>query len=136
MRCSPVSVFLELIIACCALLALTTVCAQTAQWKPSKPVEMLVGASAGGGIDRTARILQKIMQDHRLVQMPVNVVNKPGGGSTIVQAYLNLHARDAHYYEISATSLLTNHITGKSASSHRDFTPVVMLYDEYLGFAV
>src|SRR5438067_2535416 len=118
MRSSVVSVFSQLIVACCALLALTTLRAETAQWKPSKAVEMLVGASAGGGIDRTARILQKIMQDRHLVEMPVNVVNKPGGGSTIVQAYLNLHAGDAHYYEISATSLLTNHITGKSASSH------------------
>jgi putative tricarboxylic transport membrane protein len=110
--------------------------AQTAAWAPNKPVEMLVGVSPGGGIDRTARILQKIMQDKRLVATPVNVVNKPGGGSTIVQAYLNLHPGDAHYYEITATSLLTNHITGKTASSHRDFTPVVMLSDEYLGFAV
>jgi putative tricarboxylic transport membrane protein len=76
------------------------------------------------------------MQDKRLVERPVNVVNKPGGGSTIAQAYLNMHAGDAHYYEITATSLMTNHITGKSAASHRDFTPVVMLYDEYLGFAV
>jgi putative tricarboxylic transport membrane protein len=97
---------------------------------------MLVGVSPGGGIDRTARTIQKIMQDKHLVETPVNVVNKPGGGSTIVQAYLNMHPGDAHYYEITATSLLTNHIIGKSASSHRDYTPVVMLYDEYLGFAV
>jgi putative tricarboxylic transport membrane protein len=101
-----------------------------------KPVEILVGVSPGGGIDRTARTLQKIMQEKRFVETPVNVVNKPGGGSTIVQAYLKLKQGDAHYYEITATSLLTNHITGKSASSHRDFTPVVMLYDEFLGFAV
>jgi putative tricarboxylic transport membrane protein len=107
-----------------------------APWAPTKPVEMLVGVSPGGGIDRTARTIQKIIQDGHFVATPVNVVNKPGGGSTIVQAYLNMHAGDAHYYEITATSLLTNHITGKSPNSYRDFTPVVMLYDEYLGFAV
>ena len=110
--------------------------AQTPAWAPAKPVEMLVGVSPGGGIDRTARVIQKIMQDKRLVEVPVNVVNKPGGGSTIALTYLNMHAGDAHYYEITATSLLTNHITGKTALSHRDFTPLVMLYDEYLGFAV
>ena len=116
--------------------SITPALAQSPAWAPTKPVEMLVGVSPGGGIDRTARVIQKIMQDKRLVEMPVNVVNKPGGGSTIVQAYLNMHAGDAHYYEITATSLLTNHITGKTALSHRDFTPLVMLYDEYLGFAV
>jgi putative tricarboxylic transport membrane protein len=119
-------------------LTIPAICAfaQTTTWTPSKPVEMLVGVSPGGGIDRTARTLQKIMQEQHLVETPVNVVNKPGGGSTLVQAYLNLKQGDAHYYEITATSLLTNHITGKSTWSHRDFTPVAMLYDEFLGFAV
>jgi putative tricarboxylic transport membrane protein len=120
----------------CAMTLIGPSLAQSPAWAPAKPVEMLVGVSPGGGIDRTARVIQKIMQDKRLVEVPVNIVNKPGGGSTIVQAYLNMHAGDAHYYEITATSLLTNHITGKTALSHRDFTPLVMLYDEYLGFAV
>ena len=122
---------------CFALaLASAPVASQTTAWAPTKPVEMVVGVSPGGGIDRVARILQKIIQDRKLVETPVNVINKPGGGGTIAQAYLTQRAGDAHYYEITATSLLTNHITGKTASSHRDYTPVVMLYDEYLGIAV
>jgi len=114
----------------------STAVAQATGWAPTKPVEFVVGVSPGGGIDRTARILQKIIQDRRLVETPVNVINKPGGGSTIAQAYLGQHAGDAHYFELSATSLLTNQITGKTTFGHRDFTPVVMLYDEFLGFAV
>jgi putative tricarboxylic transport membrane protein len=110
--------------------------AQPAPWLPTKPVEMIVGVSAGGGIDRTARTLQKIMQDKRLVPTVVNVVNKPGGGGTIAQAYMSQRGGDAHYFELTATSLLTNHILGRSPASHRDYTPVVLLYDEYLGFAV
>lgn len=110
--------------------------AQPAAWKPSKPVEIVVGVSPGGGIDRMARTLQKIMQERRLVEVPVNVVNKPGGGGTIAQAYLQQRAGDAHYLEITATSLLTNHITGKSAASHRDYTPIAMLSEEYIGFLV
>src|SRR5689334_18027050 len=80
--------------------------AQTPAWKPTKPVEILVGVSPGGGIDRTARIMQKIIQDRQLVPVPVTVVNKPGGGGTIVQAYMNQRAGDAHMFEVSATSLL------------------------------
>lgn len=112
--------------------------AATAQpaWKPTKTVEIIVGVSPGGGIDRMARTMQKIMHERRLIEVPAIVVNKPGGGSTIAQAYLNQRAGDAHYFEISATSVLTNHITGKSASSHRDFTPIAMLTDEYIGFLV
>ena len=81
-------------------------------------------------------MIQKIMQERRLVEQPLNVVNKPGGGGTIAQAYLNMHPGDAHYFEIASTSLLTNHIIGRSAATHRDFSPLVMLYDEFLGFAV
>jgi putative tricarboxylic transport membrane protein len=117
-------------------IAATTATAQPGGWKPSKPVEIVVGVSPGGGIDRMARVLQKIMQERRLVEVPVNVVNKPGGGGTIAQAYLQQRAGDAHYFEITATSLLTNHITGRSASGHKDYTPIAMLSDEYIGFLV
>src|SRR4026207_1782669 len=76
-----------------------------AQWAPTKPVEIVVGVSPGGGLDRTARLLQRIMQDQRLVAQPINVVNKPGGGTAIAHAYLNQRAGDAHYWEIASTSL-------------------------------
>jgi len=109
---------------------------QTAPWKPARNVEIVVGVGPGGGIDRTARFIQKILQDQRLVEVTATVVNKPGGASTIAQAYLNQRAGDAHIWEITSTSLLTNHIIGKSAFGHKDFTPVAMLYDEYIGFLV
>jgi putative tricarboxylic transport membrane protein len=105
-------------------------------WKPSRNVEIVVGVTPGGGIDRTARILQKIMQDRRFVETPVSVVNKPGGGMSIGMLYLNQHAGDAHYLFISAASTLTNQIMKPGAPGYKDYTPLAMLYDEYIGFAV
>lgn len=119
-------------IACASMTAV----AQSPVWKPSKPVEIIVGVSPGGGIDRTARLIQKILQERKLVDVAASVVNKPGGGGTIAQSYMNLQAGDAHYWEISATSLLTNDILGKTKLTYRDFTPIAMLYDEYIGLAV
>ena len=129
---TPVKFFFAIV------LAATTCCgfAQTQTWKPSRNVEIIVGVGPGGGLDRTARRIQKIVQDQSTLEVTATVVNKPGGGSTIAQVYLNQHAGDAHYLEISATSLLTNPILGRSAHTYRDFTPIVMLYDEYIGFAV
>jgi len=125
-----------LIATFCVVMAAPAALAQPGPWKPARNVEIIVGVGAGGGIDRTARMVQKILQDQRLLEVTATVVNKPGGGGAIAQAYLNQRAGDAHYFEITATSLLTNHITGKSPHGHKDFTPIAMLYDEYIGFLV
>jgi len=45
-------------------------------WKPTRPVEIVVGVTPGGGVDCTARAVQKIMQERELVDVPVTVVNK------------------------------------------------------------
>jgi putative tricarboxylic transport membrane protein len=110
--------------------------AQSTAWAPTRPVELVIGVSPGGGIDRTARTVQRIVQEQHSLEVPLNVINKPGGGGTIALNYLNQHAGDGHYILITATSLLTNHIIGRTPVSYRDFTPIAMLYDEYLGFAV
>ena len=123
-------------LACALLLAAPPALPQSASWKPERNVEIVVGVSAGGGIDRTARLIQKILQDRQLIDATSAVVNKPGGGGTIAFAYLNQRQGDAHVWEITATSLLTNHILGRSKFGHKDFTPVAMLYDEYIGFLV
>ena len=121
-----------------AALALLCAVAPAAQpaWKPVKNVEIIVGVGPGGGVDRTARTLQKVLQEKRLPEVNSAVVNKPGGGGVLAQSYLNQHAGDAHYLEVSATSLLTNHITGKTPNAWSDFTPLALLYDEFIGFAV
>ncbi len=117
------------------LCCLTPAAAQT-PWKPSRPIEILVGVSPGGGIDRTARLLQRVLTEKRMIETTASVVNKAGGGGTLVQAYLNQHAGDGHFIEISATSILTNQITGKSPNNWSDFTPLAMLCDEYIGIVV
>jgi putative tricarboxylic transport membrane protein len=126
---------LLLVMLALAAAAVPAAFAQSA-WKPTRNVEIVVGVAPGGGIDRTARLIQKILQDDRSIGVTTTVVNRPGGGGAIAQSYLNQHGGDAHYFEITATSILTNHITGKSQHGHKDFTPIAMLYDEYLGFLV
>lgn len=107
-----------------------------AQWKPERNVEIIVGTGPGGGQDKTARTLQRIMQERKLLPVPVSVVNKPGGGGAVAWTYLNQHAADAHYVEIGNPTLLTNNIIGRSTISYTDFTPLAILFTESVAISV
>lgn len=107
-----------------------------ADWKPERNVELIVATGPGGGADRMGRIIQKLLQDLRLVNVTTSVVNKPGGGGVIGWTYLNQWAGDAHYLAITAPPLLTNRIIGRSAVTYTDFTPIAQVKNEYIAFFV
>ncbi|MBI4194873.1 MAG: tripartite tricarboxylate transporter substrate binding protein [Betaproteobacteria bacterium] len=125
-------------LASCAVLLIATgsAAAQTAAppWKPDRNVEIVIPGGVGGGQDRTARIMQKIMQAG-LVPTSVTVINRPGGGGNIAYTYLNQFIGDAHYLATATATLLTNNILGVSPLNYTHFTPVSVLYGEYIGFA-
>ena len=73
------------------LLAIAGGTATAQEWKPDKPVELVATNAPGGGSDRIGRILIKILQERRIVATPVNLVNKPGGGSSVAYNYINQH---------------------------------------------
>jgi putative tricarboxylic transport membrane protein len=110
--------------------------AYAASWKPQKSIELMVGSSPGSGTDTTARIIQKLLQDKKLVDVPVTVLNKPGGGSAIVFAYLAQHGGDPHYLDVASYNLVTNQITGKSKIGIADFTLIAFLFNDYVAFNV
>src|SRR4029450_4997038 len=105
-------------------------------WKPERAVEIIVGTTPGGPQDRTGRLIQKILQDEKLVTVPLNVVNKPGGGGVIGLTYLSQHPNDGHYLMVNAVTLLTNNLTGRTALAYTDFTPIAVIGAEYVGVAV
>ena len=110
--------------------------AASAQWKPGKNVEIIIGTSPGGGQDKTGRVLQHLLQDKHLIDVAATVVNKPGGGGAVAWIYLNQHAGDGHYLEVGTTTLLTNQIIGRSTIGYNDITPVTMLLSESVAFSV
>lgn len=110
--------------------------ANAADWRPDKRVEIIVPSGPGGGNDRVARLVQKVIQDGRLVDTVTTVVNKPGGGATIGYAYLNQHPADGHFLAITSVTLIADYLTGRATVSYTDVTPVAQLFTEYVGFAV
>jgi putative tricarboxylic transport membrane protein len=105
-------------------------------WQPSRNVEIVVSTSPGSGSDTTARFIQKLLVEKKLVETPVIVVNKPGGGGTIGLTYLTQHAGNGHYLLVTSPSLLALHIMGRSTINYADTTPLAQLGTEAVFFTV
>ncbi len=104
-------------------------------WKPDKPVELIAPNAPGGGADQILRIMAKVMQEQRHVEVPVAVVNKPGGGGSLAYAYLNQRPGDGHYLVMGSKNILTNNIAGLGPS-YTEFTPLAVLFNEYISTTV
>ena len=52
-------------------------------WRPEKQVEIILPTAPGGGNDTVARLMQKALQEQKLVTAPILVLNKAGGNQTV-----------------------------------------------------
>ncbi len=118
-----------------ALLAIAGATAAAQEWTPDKPVELIATNAPGGGSDRIGRILIKILQERRYIPVPMNLVNRPGGGGSVAYNYTNQHPGNGHFLAMGSRSLITNHIAGYGPS-YTELTPVVRLFDEYIAVTV
>jgi putative tricarboxylic transport membrane protein len=105
-------------------------------WKPTDNVEIITGAGPGSSQDRAARSMQTILKAKQLVPTTISVLNKAGGGNAVALAYMQQRPADGHYLLTTSTTILTNHITGRSQTTYQDVTPIAMLYDDYNVFTV
>lgn len=123
-------------------LALTSVASHTVaatgthSWKPRQHVEIIAPSGAGGAIDRTARLIQELAKRHKLLDVTTSIVNKPGGGHSIGYSYLNQFAGNGHYLLVTSVNLVTNYLVGTSPIPHTEITPIALLFNEYVTFAV
>jgi len=75
-----------LLIATVVMFAITSLSpAMAAKKFPKKPITIICPWSAGGGTDRTARFIADKL--HGILGVPVNIVNKTGGGGAIGFSY-------------------------------------------------
>ena len=90
----------------------------------------------GGSNDKTGREIEKALIDLKAVPTSTSVVGKPGGGGNIAMAYTNQHPGDGHYLMVATSTINSNHIIGASKLTYSDFTPIAMLVNDYVVFAV
>jgi putative tricarboxylic transport membrane protein len=105
-------------------------------WRPEREIELIAGTPAGGGQDRPARALIKVLADMRLLDVPVKLINLPGKGGGSAWDYVRARGGDPHVLGISSPPLLTNRVLGISDYDHNELTPLATLYTEYVAFVV
>lgn len=119
-----------------ALLAAATPTVAQGMWRPERTVELVVASAAGGAGDANIRLFQGILQKHRIVEVPLVIANKPGGGQAVALNYMDQHAGDGHYVMNSTMGLMTAHLMGRSKVTYTDYTTLAILYGEYMTLAV
>lgn len=96
-------------------------------WTPTRPIELVVQAAAGGGSDIFARKIADILTKEKIVSQPINVVNKPGGSGAVAYNYVLQKKADPHVLATVTLSYLTTPLQEKPGYTHPDFTNLVTL---------
>lgn len=106
---------------------------------PEKPIVITAPSGAGGGWDKTARSLSKVLGETKLVEQTMTVENKPGGGGTVFLAeYVTKDKDDPYKLFVSSPPILINNLKkeGNSPYGYKDVTPLAQLTKDYGAIAV
>ena len=110
------------------LAATLMIAASAAQSYPSKPVKLLVGFPAGGGLDVLARIVgQRVSEQWG---QPIIIENKPGAGSNIAGDAAAKSTADGYtllHTNIALMSINPALYSKMSFSPMKDLVPVIQL---------
>jgi tripartite-type tricarboxylate transporter receptor subunit TctC len=113
-----------------AALALATVCLAPfaqAQDYPNKPVTLVVGYAAGGGVDFIARLLGEKLADR--LKQPVVIENRPSVGAVVASTYVSKAKPDGYTLMMGAPGpIVFNHaLNDKLPYGPRDFAPISIM---------
>src|SRR6187549_2193471 len=101
-------------------------------WEPTKPVEIVVAAGAGGASDQMARMIQAAIQKNNLMKQPVVVSLKGGASGAEALMYMKSSSGDANKVLIAYSLIYMLPLSAKIPFNWRDLTPVsVIAFDEF-----
>ena len=106
---------------------------QAAAWEPTRPVEVVVPAGAGGASDQMARTIQGIVLKHQLMKQPMLIMNKSGASGAEGVMDVKGAKGDPHKLMVAFSAIYTLPIAVNLPFNWRDLNPVAMIaLDEFL----
>jgi tripartite-type tricarboxylate transporter receptor subunit TctC len=115
-----------------AFAGVASVSAQAA-WEPTKPVEIVVPAGAGGASDQMARMIQGIVLKNQLMKQPILVLNM--GGASGAEGIMDVKGAkgNPHKLMVAFSAIYTLPVAVNLPFNWRDLNPVAMIaLDEFL----
>lgn len=104
-----------------------------AAWEPTKPVEIVVAAGAGGASDQMARMMQAAIQKNNLMKQPMVVSLKGGASGAEALIYMKNSDGDANKVLIAYSLIYMLPLSAKIPFNWRELTPVsVVAMDQFV----
>src|SRR5471030_443859 len=102
-------------------------------WEPTKPVEIVVAAGAGGASDQMARMMQAAIQKNNLMKQPMVVSLKGGASGAEALMYMKGEAGDPHKVLIAYSLIYMLPLSARIPFNWRELTPVsVIALDQFV----
>src|SRR5437763_15238362 len=119
--------------ASAAALDLVAFGAPASAWEPTKPVEIVVAAGAGGASDQMARMMQAAIQKNGLMKQPMVVSLKGAASGAAALIYMKSSEGDPHKVLIAYSLIYMLPLSAKIPFNWRDLTPVsVVARDQFV----
>ena len=123
----------NLLKATAALTAMLASAPAAAGWEPTRPVEIVVAAGAGGGSDQMARMMQAAIQKNNLMKQPMVVSLKGGASGAEALMYMKSSEGDPNKVLIANSLIYMLPLSAKIPFNWRDLTPVaVVALDQFV----
>jgi len=101
-------------------------------WEPTKSVEIVVAAGAGGASDQMARMFQAAVQKNHLMKAPIVVSLKGGASGAEALVYMKSSQGDPNKFIIAYSLIYTLPLAAKIPFDWRELTPVsIVAFDEF-----
>lgn len=97
-------------------------------WEPTKPIDFVIMAGAGGGADQIARFIQSVAEKKKMTPRPLIPNNKGGGSGAEALIALNGTNDPDHTILVTLNSFFTTPLRQESLGIDiSTFTPVAMM---------
>ena len=120
-----------------SIAALAVAAPAAAQWKPAKPVDIIVHTGPGGGSDLLTRAVATMIEKEKLSPVRMQVINKPGGNGAVAAAALAEKKGDPNTIGLITSVWIAGPLTSSEAKiTVHDLKPIAQLMLEPAVFVV